>query len=110
MAFAQLDRYKARAEIIKALSHPARLFIVDELAKGERCVGDLAEMLALDISTVSRHLAILRAGGIVSSRKEGNTVFHSLSMPCVLRFFTCAEAVLRRRLEESKRALADRAR
>jgi len=47
-------RLNARAEIFKALAHPSRLFIVEELAKGERCVCTLAEMVGSDISTVSR--------------------------------------------------------
>ncbi|RPJ48319.1 MAG: transcriptional regulator, partial [Candidatus Latescibacterota bacterium] len=51
---------EARARIIKAMAHPTRLFIVDELARGERCVCDLAEMVGADVSTVSKHLSILR--------------------------------------------------
>ena len=53
-----LAKYEARAHIIKALAHPARLLIVDELSNhGERCVCELTEMIGSDMSTVSRHLA-----------------------------------------------------
>ena len=86
--------YEARAKVLKALAHPSRLFIVDELARGERCVSDLAAMIGADISTVSRHLAVLRAAGIVRDQKQGSQVFYSLRVPCVLKFFACAESVL----------------
>jgi len=84
----------ARAEIFKALAHPSRLFIVEELAKGERCVCTLADMVGADVSTVSRHLTVLRNAGIIVSEKRANRVFYRLRVPCVLHFFGCVEAVL----------------
>jgi DNA-binding transcriptional ArsR family regulator len=56
---------EARARIMKALAHPSRLFIVDELSRGERCVCELTEMIGADVSTVSKHLALLKNAGIV---------------------------------------------
>ena len=88
-------KYKARAEIIKAMAHPTRLFIVDELSRGERCVCELTAMIGDDISTVSKHLSILRNAGIVSDEKRGAQVFYTLRVPCVLNFFSCVESVLR---------------
>ena len=89
------SRYQAKAKIIKAMSHPTRLFIVDELSKGRRCVCKLTEMVGDDISTVSKHLSILKNAGIVSDEKRGTQVFYSLQLPCVLSFFSCVEAVLK---------------
>ena len=89
------SRYQAKAKIIKAMSHPTRLFIVDELSKGQRCVRKLTEMVGDDISTVSKHLSILKNAGIVSDEKRGTQVFYSLQLPCVLSFFSCVEAVLK---------------
>ena len=89
------SRYRARANIIKAMAHPTRLFIVDELAKGPRCVCELTEMVGDDISTISKHLSILRNAGIVSDEKRGTLVYYSLRLPCVLKFFSCVESVLR---------------
>ena len=88
-------RYEARARIIKAMSHPTRLFIVDELSRGERCVCDLTDMVGDDISTVSKHLSILKNAGIVADEKRGTQVFYSLRVPCVLNFFSCVESVLK---------------
>ena len=47
---------EARAKVLKAMAHPSRLFILEELNKGERCVCDLTEMIGADVSTVSKHL------------------------------------------------------
>ena len=89
---AQLE-YKAKAKIIKALAHPSRLFIVDELARGERCVADLTSMIGVEMPTVSRHLSQLKEVGIVEDEKRGAQVFYRLRVPCVLKFFNCVEAV-----------------
>jgi ArsR family transcriptional regulator len=76
------------------MAHPTRLFIVEELSSGERCVCDLTEMVGADISTVSKHLSLLKNAGIVEDDKRGTQVFYSLKVPCVLNFFTCVESVL----------------
>jgi ArsR family transcriptional regulator len=71
-------RYQARARIVKAMSHPTRLFIVDQLSKRRRCVRKLTEMVGDDVSTISKHLSVLKNAGIVSDEKEGTQVFYSL--------------------------------
>jgi DNA-binding transcriptional ArsR family regulator len=86
-------RYEAKARMMKALAHPTRLFMVEELAKGERCVCELRDMVGADISTVSKHLARLKAAGIVADDKRGLQVFYRLETPCVLGFFDCVEQV-----------------
>ncbi len=93
-------RFQARAQVFKALGHPTRLFMVEELSRGERCVCDLTEMVGADMSTVSKHLAVLKQAGIVRDEKRGNQVFYSLQLPCVVGFFECVETVLR---EQAKR-------
>ncbi|MBN1909078.1 MAG: winged helix-turn-helix transcriptional regulator, partial [Pirellulales bacterium] len=87
--------YEARARVIKAMAHPTRLFIVEELARvEERCVCELTEMIGADMSTVSRHLALLKEAGIIEDRKQGSMVFYRLRMKCVLKFLECVESVL----------------
>ncbi len=86
--------YESRAMIVKALAHPSRLFMVDELARGERCVCELTEMVGDDISTVSKHLAVLKRAGIVEDDKRGLQVWYRLRVPCILKFFGCVEDVL----------------
>lgn len=87
-------RFQLRADVIKALAHPTRLFIVDELSRGERCVADLRDAVGDDLSTISKHLTLLRTAGLVANEKRGNQVFYSLQCPCVLDFFGCVETVL----------------
>ena len=85
--------YKAQARIIKALAHPTRLFIVDELSRGERCVNELTDMIGVEMPTVSRHLSQLKSAGILEDEKRGSQVFYRLRVPCVLNFFKCVQAV-----------------
>ncbi|MCR4415138.1 MAG: metalloregulator ArsR/SmtB family transcription factor [Thermoguttaceae bacterium] len=99
-------KYEARAKIIKAMAHPTRLFLVDELARsGPRCVCELTEMVGADISTVSRHLAILKGVGIVEDQRRGAQVYYRLRVQCVLDFFNCVESVLKCNLVDQRRLL-----
>jgi ArsR family transcriptional regulator len=95
--FVQLSR---QASIIKALAHPSRLFIVQELSKGERCVCKFTELIGADMSTISRHLAVLRNAGIIVDEKRGNQVFYSLKCPCVLEFLGCIDRVMQENVKE----------
>jgi len=88
-------RYSARARVIKAMAHPTRLFIVDELSRGEKCVQELTDMIGADMSTVSRHLSVLKGAGILVDEKRGAQVYYKLRMTCILNFFGCVESVLR---------------
>ena len=97
--------YEARAKILKAMAHPSRLMILDELAKGERCVCDLTELVGADVSTVSKHLAMLKGVGILAADKRGTQVFYQLKTPCVLKFFECVETVLKSNTEQHLEAL-----
>lgn len=86
-------QFETRAQVLKALGHPSRLMMVDELSRGERCVCVLTELVGADISTVSKHLALLKEAGIVACEKRGLKVFYRLRVPCVIDFFDCLEAV-----------------
>ena len=96
----ELVRCSAQAEIMKALAHPTRVFIAQELGRGERCVCELTEMVGADMSTISKHLSIMKNAGIVESDKRGTSIFYTLKMTCVLNFFVCANQVLRERAQE----------
>lgn len=93
-------QYEARAKIIKAMSHPSRLFIVEELQKKERCVNELTEMIGADTSTVSKHLSILKNAGLVTDEKRGTSIFYTLQTPCILNFIGCVEEVLEANVEK----------
>jgi DNA-binding transcriptional ArsR family regulator len=89
--------FRQQARVLKILAHPSRLKIVDHLARREASVGELTELVGSDPSTVSKHLALLRAHGIVADRREGNVVHYRLLTPCVVNFFSCCSQVLKER-------------
>jgi ArsR family transcriptional regulator len=80
---------RKQAEVFKALGHPARLTIVQALEDGERCVCELVELVGTGFSTVSRHLSILKAAGIIEDEKRGQFIYYSLALPCVMQFCNC---------------------
>lgn len=93
-------RFEARAKIIKAMAHPTRLFIIHQLAQREQCVCELTDMVGADVSTVSKHLAVLKSAGIVHDDKRGLQVFYRLRVPCIMEFFGCVESVLAANVKE----------
>jgi len=97
--------FSRQARIIKALSHPIRLAIVDFIRENERCVCDIAEHVGAERSNVSRHLALLLGAGIVDCRKEGLMVFYCLKTPCILNFLSCATAAFRQNVRRDSKVL-----
>jgi len=85
------DELSTRAEIFKAMGHPSRLLILDTLAVGPRPVTDLANLVGDNMSTVSRHLSVLRAAGLIDSRRSANQIFYYLKVPCIPRFCACIQ-------------------
>nr|WP_321513256.1 metalloregulator ArsR/SmtB family transcription factor [uncultured Pseudodesulfovibrio sp.] len=88
------QQFEERANVVKAMAHPSRLMMIEELSRGERCVCDLRDLVGADISTVSKHLTVLKKVGIVEDEKRGKNVYYRLKVPCVLNFFHCIESVL----------------
>ena len=86
-------QFKAQAQVFKALAHPGRLLMVDELSRGERCVCELAALVGSEMPTVSRHLSQLKHAGIVDDERRGAQVFYRLVTPCVMNFFQCVATV-----------------
>ena len=78
MAQYNLELYKLRAELCKTFSDPRRLIIIDALRGGEKSVGELVQILEVPQAAVSRHLAILRDKGVVTTRREGTTIYYRL--------------------------------
>lgn len=87
---------EARAKVMKAMAHPTRLYIIERLSLGEHYVCELRDMIEADLSTVSKHLRVLKEAGIVETDKRGVQVFYRLKVPCILNFMNCVEAVLER--------------
>lgn len=86
-----LTRLEARAAILKSLAHPSRLLIVEMLEDSPRCVGELRTAIGADITTVSKHLAVLKKAGLVRDRKRGTYSEYTLTCGCVSHFIDCIE-------------------
>jgi ArsR family transcriptional regulator len=86
--------YQARADIFRARAHPARLRILEALSGGERCVCELQPLVGSSLPTVSRHLAQMKAAGLVGCRREGTSLHYRLLVPRVTEAFACIDAAI----------------
>lgn len=83
-----------QVQVFKALAHPTRLELITVLAEeGPKCVCELVGRSRFDQSTISKHLSILKAAGIVTSTREGLNVIYRLNTECVYSFIKCIEQV-----------------
>lgn len=104
MREAERRRLERRAEVVKALAHPSRLLIAEVLAEGERCVCELTEMVGADMSTVSKHLALMKAAGLIEAEKRGQNAYYRLACPCLGDFFACVDTMQRNRMRRQQAA------
>lgn len=93
-ALKELQRNARRvASLLKAMSNPARLIILCQIAEGERSVGELERAVGLSQSAISQHLAVLRGEAVVSSRRVRQTVLYSLASKEVVALITTLHAI-----------------
>lgn len=98
--------FEAKAEMFKALAHPARVRALEVLVDGERSVTDLQPEVGIESSHLSQQLGILRRAGLVATRKEGTTVFYSIKDPLLIDLLAVARQLLISNLEETRDLLA----
>lgn len=98
---------EVKADLFRALAHPARIRVLELLTEGERSVGDMAPLIGVETSHLSQQLGVLRRSGLVATRKEGSTVFYSLRDPAISDLLAAAKRVLINALSESQDLLAD---
>jgi ArsR family transcriptional regulator, virulence genes transcriptional regulator len=98
----QTEIYRLQAELCKALSEPKRLRIIRELRGSERTVTELMALLGLKQSNTSQHLAVLRRVGVISFRREGNTVFYRLANPRIAEACDLVHQVIAEQLQNSR--------
>ncbi len=89
----EVDRKRLcrRAAILKSLAHPSRLHIIELLETKPRCVGELTEAVGADITTVSKHLSVMKRVGLVRDEKHGTYSEYSLTCKCVTQLVDCIE-------------------
>ena len=94
-----------KSDLFKALGHPLRVQVLEQLLQGERSVGSLAEALGCELSNLSQQLGVLRRAGIVVTRREGNTIFYDLRDDSVSDLLAAAKRMLVANLTDSHAVL-----
>jgi DNA-binding transcriptional ArsR family regulator len=97
--------HRFKAEFFKALAHPARLVILDQLRSGEKSVNELQAALGADQSSVSQQLAILRNRNILAARKEGTMVYYSVCDPLLFDLLDIGREIFNNQLISSREML-----
>jgi DNA-binding transcriptional ArsR family regulator len=82
-----------RSSVVKAMAHPTRLLFMELLMDGEKCVNELTEAAGYDITTVSKHLAVMKKAGLLVCEKRGLQVFYQIGCPCFVEFFRCIDLI-----------------
>ncbi len=91
-----LDVERRRSAVVaRALGDPKRLCVLESLAGGEASVGELATRVSCQVPNMSQHLAVLRSAGLVTTRREGNTVYYRLADPKVLEACKLLQTIAR---------------
>ena len=94
VASSEVDRQRYAA-VGRALADPKRLCVLESLADGEMSVSDLSTHAGCQVPNMSQHLAVLRTAGLVSSRREGNTIYYRLADPTVLEAYRLIQRIAR---------------
>jgi len=97
---------EVKAELFRALAHPARVRVLEVLTEGERSVGELQPLVGIELSHLSQQLAVLRRAGLVAARKERSSVYYSLRDPLVADLLAVAKRLLVAQLSETRDLLA----
>jgi len=99
----RLQLFKMQADICKTMADPKRLMIVHELREGELSVGELASRLELPQANISQHLSLMRKRGIVTTRRDGTTIFYSLASRKIAEACDIVQCVLAEQLEGNRK-------
>jgi DNA-binding transcriptional ArsR family regulator len=107
MSHVSAPLYQLKAEFFKTLGHPARIRVLELLSEREQSVGEMLPEVGIEAANLSQHLAVLRRAGLVTTRKEGSSVFYSLTSPEVAELLRVARHILTVVLAGQVELLAD---
>jgi DNA-binding transcriptional ArsR family regulator len=96
-----------KADLFKAMAHPARIRALEVLVAGERTVGDLQPEVGIELSHLSQQLGVLRRAGLVRTRREGSSVFYAVKDPLIADLLGVAKQLLINSLSETGTLLSD---
>jgi len=98
---------EVKAELFKALGHPARIRVLELLSDGEHSVSDMQPHVGIESSHLSQQLGVLRRAGLVTTRKEGASVIYALADPQLAELLAVAKQLLITSLSQRQDLLAD---
>ena len=98
---------EVKAELFKALAHPARIRALELLTRSEYSVGELQPLVGIESSHLSQQLGVLRRAGLVTTRKDGSSVIYAIRDPLVTELLAVAKQFLLNSLAETRDLLAD---
>ena len=82
-----------RSVVVKAMAHPTRLLIMERLTHGELCVNELTALAGCDVTTLSKHLAVMKKAGLLVCEKRGVCCYYQIACPCFGEFFRCIDLI-----------------
>jgi len=86
------EENETNATFFKALGHPTRLWIVEQLSEREHCVCEFVKAVGDKFPTISRHLSILKDAGVIADRRDGKSIYYRLACPCIVKMLKCLKA------------------
>ena len=98
--------FELKAELFRAMAHPARIRALEVLVDGERSVGEIASEIGLEASHLSQQLGVLRRAGLVATRRQASTVYYSIRDPLLVELLSVARRFLIASLSETQELLA----
>jgi ArsR family transcriptional regulator len=102
----EMDAAAYKAGILKALAHPVRIRLFEALVDGEKTAGDLVRITGEKDANTSRHLSVLKAAGLVKTRKDGLNVYYSNAVPCLVQALGCVSQAVCNIAEEHMKIAA----
>ncbi|WP_030327173.1 ArsR/SmtB family transcription factor [Streptomyces sp. NRRL B-3229] len=99
--------YQLKAEFFKTLGHPARIRVLELLSEREHAVAEMLPEVGIEPAHLSQQLAVLRRANLVVTRKEGSTVYYSLTSPNIAELLRVARTILSGVLAGQAELLAD---
>jgi len=94
--------FRLHAELCKVLTDPKRLMVLQALRTGERSVGELADEVGMTLPNASQHLSVMRHAGLVTTRREGTTVFYAMAEPRIAQACDIVHQIVLDRLAEAR--------
>lgn len=99
--------YRLHADICKTISNPNRQAILEIISDGEISVTELVKRTGISQANISQHLAKMRSNGVVSTRREGNNIYYSISNPKIIEAYNLISEVLQEILLSKQKIVSE---